>query len=54
MNMHGPNFLENVIELVEDGKLDIKRINESARKILYAKFKLGLFENPFVSPDDLD
>ena len=54
MNMHGPNFLENVIELVEDGKLDIKRIDESARKILYAKFKLGLFENPFVSPDDLD
>ena len=54
MNMHGPNFLENVIELVENGKLDIKRINESARKILYAKFKLGLFENPFVSPDDLD
>ena len=53
MNMHGPNFLENVIELVEDGKLDIKRIDESARKILYAKFKLGLFENPFVSPDDL-
>ena len=52
--MHGPNFLENVIELVEDGKLDIKRIDESARKILYAKFKLGLFENPFVSPDDLD
>ena len=54
MNMHGPNFLENVIELVEDGKLDIKRIDESARKILYAKFKLGLFENPFVSPDDLN
>ena len=54
MNMHGPNFLENVIELVEDGKLDIKRIDESARKILYAKFKLGLFENPFVSPDNLD
>ena len=54
MNMHGPNFLENVIELVEDGKLDIKRIDESARKILYAKFKLGLFENPFVSADDID
>ena len=54
MNMHGPNFLENVIELVEEGKLDIERINYSARKILYAKFKLGLFENPFVSPDDLD
>ena len=53
MNMHGPNFLENVVELVQEGKLDITRINESARKILYAKFKLGLFENPFVSPDDL-
>ena len=53
MNMHGPNFLENVIELVEDGKLDIKRIDESARKILYAKFKLGLFENRYVDEDNI-
>ena len=53
MNMHGPNFLENVIKLVEEGKLSQERIDFSARKILYAKFKLGLFENPFVDPNDI-
>ena len=51
--MHGPNFLENVIKLVEEGKLSQERIDFSARKILYAKFKLGLFENPFVDPNDI-
>jgi len=54
MNMHGPNFLENVIKLVEEGKLSEDRINNAARKILYAKFKLGLFENPFVTSEGLD
>ena len=53
MNMHGPNFLENVVELVKDGKLDIERIDFAARKILYAKFKLGLFENPLVNPEEV-
>ena len=51
--MHGPNFLENVIKLVEEGKLSQERIDFSARKILYAIFKLGLFENPFVDPNDI-
>ena len=53
MNMHGPNFLENVVKLVEEGKLSQERIDFSARKILYAKFKLGLFENPFVDPNEI-
>lgn len=48
MHMHGPEFYERVIELVKEGKLPEERINEACRKILYAKFQLGLFENPFV------
>ena len=54
LNMHGPNFLENVVKLVEEGKLSQERIDFSARKILYAKFKLGLFENPFVDPNEIE
>ena len=54
INMHGPNFLENVVKLVEEGKLSQERIDFSARKILYAKFKLGLFENPFVDPNEIE
>ncbi len=49
MNMHGPLFDKYVIELVKEGKIDISRVNFACRKILEAKFRLGLFENPFVN-----
>jgi beta-glucosidase len=48
MHMHGLDFPEAVIELVQEGKLPISRINEACSKILMAKFKLGLFENRLV------
>ena len=48
MHMHGVDFPEAVIELVQEGKLPISRINEACSKILMAKFKLGLFENRLV------
>jgi beta-glucosidase len=52
--MHGPYFLEHVVELVKENKISEKRINESVRKILLAKIKLGLFENPFIDLEELD
>lgn len=48
MHMHGPSFYEKVIELVKEGKLPEKRIDDACRKILYAKFQLGLFDNRFT------
>lgn len=48
MNMHGPVFDKLLIELVKEGKVDEARVDYACRKILEAKFKLGLFENPFV------
>ncbi len=48
MNMHGPVFDKHLIELVKEGKVDEARVDDACRKILEAKFKLGLFENPFV------
>tara|TARA_B110000495_G_scaffold140756_1_gene123711 strand:- start:622 stop:2826 length:2205 start_codon:yes stop_codon:yes gene_type:complete len=48
MHMHGLDFPEAVIELVQEGKLPMSRINEACSKILMAKFKLGLFENRLV------
>jgi len=48
MHMHGPDFYYRVVELVKEGRISEDRINESCRKILEAKFRLGLFENPFV------
>jgi len=49
MHMHGPKFTEAIIASVNEGKLSINRVNDACRKILTAKFKLGLFENRFVN-----
>ena len=53
MHMHGPDFPELVVELVNEGKLSEERVNYACSKILEAKFKLGLFENRFVDEDDI-
>lgn len=47
MHMHGPEFMEGILKAVKEGKLTEKRIDESVSKILTAKFRLGLFENPY-------
>ena len=49
MHMHGVKFPEAVIALVKEGKLSEERINDACRKILRAKFMLGLFENSTVN-----
>ena len=53
MHMHGPDFPELVVDLVNEGKLSEERVNYACSKILEAKFKLGLFENRFVDEDDI-
>ena len=42
---------ELVIELVESGRVTEARIDESVRRILRDKFRLGLFDNPYLDPD---
>ena len=54
MHMHGPYFLEYIVELVNENRISEERIDESARKILLAKFKLGLFEDPFIDLAEVD
>ena len=43
---------EIVVELVRSGALAETRVDESARRILRVLFALGLFENPYVSPEE--
>jgi len=52
MHMHGPEWQQAVIELVQEGKIPMKRIDESVRRILTAKFRLGLFEHPYAAIED--
>jgi len=48
VHMQGPGFFDNVKKLVQEGKISESRIDESVKKILYAKFQLGLFENRYI------
>ena len=48
MRMHGPVFIDVIQRAAEQGVISEKRIDEACRGILEAKFRLGLFENPFV------
>jgi beta-glucosidase len=43
---------ELIVELVKEGALSASRVDESARRILRVLFALGLFENPYVSPEE--
>lgn len=47
MHMHGPEWLDAVVELVKEGQISESRIDESVRRILTVKFRLGLFEHPY-------
>lgn len=44
----GESCPELVIELVERGEVPETRLDESVRRLLRDKFRLGLFDNPFV------
>ena len=49
----GENRPDLVVELVNKNRISEERINQSARRILKDKFTLGLFDDPFVDPDNL-
>ncbi len=40
-----------ILECVQEGSIPAARLDLSARRILKAMFDLGLFENPYVDPD---
>ncbi len=48
MHMHGIYWNELVTELVKEGRIPESRIDESVRRILDVKFRLGLFEHPYA------
>lgn len=45
------SFYELLLELVNEGKVPVKRIDEAVERILSVKFQLGLFENPFPNKE---
>lgn len=47
-------YQATLIDLVRSGELDEKHINRAVKGILYTKFRLGLFENPYITQELID
>jgi beta-glucosidase len=47
----GESCPEAIVELVQSGKISEERIDRSARRLLREKFRLGLFEWPYVDAE---
>lgn len=47
MDMVSDAFTETLKKSVEEGKVDVKTIDQACRRMLEAKFKLGLFTDPY-------
>ena len=51
MEMVSGTFIRHLEELVKDGEISEATINNAVRNILRLKFRLGLFDNPYVNTD---
>jgi beta-glucosidase len=49
-----PLYIETLNKAFENGDISIERIDDAVRRILRAKFMMGLFEHPFSDPTLLD
>ncbi|KXC05279.1 glycoside hydrolase family 3 protein [Microbacterium hominis] len=50
----GEECVDLLIALVRAGRVDEARIDASALRLLRVKFQLGLFDDPFVDPDEAE
>src|SRR5581483_9740121 len=47
-------FIKPLRELVKEGKLPMKVLDDRVRDVLRVKFSLGLFDHPYVDPQRAD
>ena len=52
MDMVGEGFLTTLKKSLDEGKITINDINQACRRVLEAKYKLGLFDDPFRYLDE--
>jgi beta-glucosidase len=52
MDMVGEGILTTTAKSLKEGKITLQRIDEACRKILEAKYKLGLFDDPYRYCDE--
>jgi len=52
MDMEGGIYLPYLIDLVKQGKVDQKYVDDAVRRILRVKYELGLFDDPYRFLDE--
>lgn len=52
MDMVGEGFLNTLEKSVKEGKVTVADIDKACLRVLEAKYKLGLFDNPYKSIDE--
>ncbi|NBC64091.1 MAG: glycosyl hydrolase [Bacteroidetes bacterium] len=52
MDMQSVTYLNELPELLEEGKISEEQIDRAVSRILYTKFELGLFEDPYRYSDE--
>ncbi|MFZ2286461.1 MAG: beta-glucosidase BglX [Bacteroidales bacterium] len=50
MEMATTTYFDNIKALLDEKKITMEQIDEAVRNILKVKYRLGLFENPYVDP----
>ncbi len=51
MDMEGRVYRKKLVQLIKEKKIDVKLIDEAVSRILYKKFELGLFDDPYRFSD---
>ena len=54
METPDPDGFVNLKKYVNEGKITLKEIDAAVTRILIAKFRLGLFDDPYVDPDEAE
>ncbi|NDW08553.1 beta-glucosidase BglX [Dysgonomonas sp. 520] len=49
MDMMGEAYISGLKKLIEDGKIKESSVDDAVRNILRLKFRLGLFDNPYIN-----
>lgn len=52
MDMVGQSFIGTLSKSLEEGKVSLEEIDQACRRVLEAKYRLGLFEKPFQYFDE--
>jgi beta-glucosidase len=52
MDMESYNYVNDLVQVVKDGKVNESLIDDAVRRILRVKFELGLFDDPYKYCDE--